>query len=489
MGMLANAVRRAVASVLPRPDVVRVIRGKFDAAGSGADNRRHWLEADGLSANMAMAPDVRKRLRDRARYEVANNPYAKGIVDTLANDVIGTGPMLKAYVDESADSTDAARVETKFAEWCDAVGLADTLRLMAKASIDSGECFIVLTTNERLDDPVKLSLRLIEADRVANPAARIVDELHSDGIDYDDAGNPLRYWILQAHPGGGSHLGASKASEFPAESVIHYFRRDRPEQCRGIPELTPSLTNFAQLRRYTNAVITAAETAANISAVLFTNAPASGDEQRSLDAGDEIEIERGMMMTLPDGYQASQLKAEQPTTTHESFVRMTVIQIGRALNVPSNVALGDSSRHNYSSGRLDHQTYGRSLEVRRRHIELTVIDRIFAAWFREAVLVTGHLPQWMRHVGVRISHSWIWQGREHVDPAKEATAQETRLRNSTTTLARECAKSGEDWRDVIDQRAAEQRYAAARGVHLAYGEAPAPSQTEDQPEEPAAVKD
>ena len=71
-----------------------VVRAKFDSAQTNADNRRHWANADGLSADAAANPEVRRTLRNRARYEVANNSYARGIVLTLANDVTGTGPRL-----------------------------------------------------------------------------------------------------------------------------------------------------------------------------------------------------------------------------------------------------------------------------------------------------------------------------------------------------------------------------------------------------------
>ena len=71
---------------------VRFIRAKFDSAQTTPDNMRHWANADYLSANAAGRPEVRRVLRNRARYEVANNSYARGIVLTLANDVIGTPP-------------------------------------------------------------------------------------------------------------------------------------------------------------------------------------------------------------------------------------------------------------------------------------------------------------------------------------------------------------------------------------------------------------
>jgi capsid protein len=44
---------------------------------------------------------------------------------------------------------------------------------------------------------------------------------------------------------------------------------------------------------------------------------------------------------------------------------------------------------------------------------------------------------------------------EHVDPAKEATAQAKRLKSNTTTLAMEYAKAGMDWEEALRQRARE----------------------------------
>ena len=57
-----------------------MLRARYDAAQTTSENARHWAMADGLSADGATSADVRRKLRDRARYEVANNSYAKGIV-------------------------------------------------------------------------------------------------------------------------------------------------------------------------------------------------------------------------------------------------------------------------------------------------------------------------------------------------------------------------------------------------------------------------
>ncbi len=58
----------------------RFLRARYDSAQTTVGNARHWAIADGLSANAAASPEVRRILRNRARDEVANNSYARGIV-------------------------------------------------------------------------------------------------------------------------------------------------------------------------------------------------------------------------------------------------------------------------------------------------------------------------------------------------------------------------------------------------------------------------
>jgi len=97
-----------------------VVRARYDAAQTTAENAKHWSMADALSADGAASPDVRRKLRQRSRYEVANNSYARGIVLTIANDCIGTGPRLQLLSDDPETNR---RVEATFAAWSEAVNL------------------------------------------------------------------------------------------------------------------------------------------------------------------------------------------------------------------------------------------------------------------------------------------------------------------------------------------------------------------------------
>ena len=86
-----------------------------------------------------------------------------------------------------------------------------------------------------------------------------------------------------------------------------------------------------------------------------------------------------------------------------------------------------------------------------------VLNRIFEVWFREYRL-TAMLPFTPER------HTWFWDGFPHVDPGKEATAQEKRLANNTTTLAAECAKDGRDYMSVLHQRAKELKLMRNLGI-------------------------
>jgi len=83
-------------------------------------------------------------------------------------------------------------------------------------------------------------------------------------------------------------------------------------------------------------------------------------------------------------------------------------------------------------------------------------------------------------------HQWFWDGNEHVDPAKEANAQATRLASRTTSLAREYARQGLDWEAELRQIAKERELMARLGI--APPESPASANTNDDAV-PAGMKD
>lgn len=452
--------RESVGASLP-------VRARYDAAQTNDGNRRHWAFADGLSANAAANPEVRRTLRNRSRYEIANNSFARGMVETLANDAVGTGPRLQMNIDGRPQWNTA--IESRFAEWAEAVDLAEKLRVARKAKVVDGEAILILASNPGVSNPVTLDVVLYEADQLTSPTLFAPQAGKVDGITFDRFGNPLEYHILRDHPGSDSASGLGvEYDAFPAANVIHWFRSDRAGQSRGLPEMMAALPLFSLLRRYTLAVLGAAETAADFAGVLQSDAPPE-DGAEDVAPMEAIELEAKALLTLPAGWKMGQMKAEQPTTGHAAFMRTILTEIGRCVHMPYNIAAGDSSGYNYASGRLDHQTYAKSLRVEQGHLSRCVLNRIFRAWLAEAVLISDYLPRGARAAIPPTGlppHQWFFDGMEHVDPTKSAQAESIQLKDRTLSLSASYARRGLDWEKEVRQIAREKALLDSLGLTI-----------------------
>lgn len=449
-----------------------LVRAKYDAAQTTDLNRNHWSRADNLSADAGLQPHVRQTLRNRARYELRNNSYAAGIASTWSNDLVGTGPRLQLDLGPDVSPEAVRAVETAFVDWTDRVDLARKLRIAKTSKICDGEVFALKTTNGRLRG-VQLDLRLVEADQVMSPFGSIAEN-DVDGIRFDEDGNVTDYWIARNHPG--SFLpGFTLDGQWVDESfVCHWMHATRPGQHRGVPEIAPALELFALLRRYTLAVVTAAETAASFAAILKTTMPADGSGAASLETLETMPIVRGMAIAAPDGWEPVQMRAEHPTSSHDAFVRRLLNEIARSLDMPYIVAAMDSSTANYSSMRGDYLVYRKRISVERSDMERVFLDPLLMSWLDEAVGVGNVIPRGLPPFGAW-NWTWTWDGFEHVDPLKEADADAAMVGANMASLAEVCAKRGRDWRVVLRQRAVEKAMERELGVDAQ----PAPVAAED----------
>lgn len=476
---MLNAIRSFFTPKTKTVAQPQYIRARFDAAQTTADNERHWANADSLSAVSANSAHVRRKLRDRSRYEIANNSYARGILDTLADYSIGSGPSLQLTYrgSDKSESIRAAtqKVEVLFSNWAYARKLGEKLHAMHLALDGDGEAFGVLTTGrDTMHTPVSLDLRLYECDHfdLLNGGTWYEDDA---GVRIGTHGEPTEYAFSPEHPGDLTG-GLAVSQWINAEQVLHLFRKDRPGQLRGVPKTTPALPLFAMLRRFTLATVLAAESAANFAAVLSPETDSGCD----VVPFEQILQDRGMFTTLPAGAVLSQLKAEHPNATYDEFIKAIMREIARCLGVPAVLALGDASKYNYSSGRLDLQAFNRQMEVERRLIiERGGLDPVFENWLTEAAMIDSFLPDGFVDLLPDLEWSWRWQGAGHVDRQKEASGQQIELANHTTTLSREYAKQGLDWETELRQRARELSRMSELGLSMAQA-APQANQTEDE---------
>jgi lambda family phage portal protein len=475
MSRLGKLVRNVVGRVsrAVRGTARKRIKASYDAAQTTAENANHWYWADSLNANAANSTEVRRTLRERARYETENNGYLGGLVDKLGKDLVGRGPRVQLRIPGVGRDV-CRRIEAAFMQWARQIGLGQKLRLLDNAAVRDGEGFALLTNNPRLDPSgVQLDLRLYETDQVSTPFLDWGDDKAFDGGRLDDFGNVTEWHFLKTHPGSdvwsASYLDVDKID---SRDVIHWYTPKRAGQVRGVPEVLSSLTLFAYLRRYTLAVVTAAETAANLAGVMQTDGTAQDGDAPTVETMDEVALARGALLTLPSGWTATQFKPEQPTNTYKDFKGEILTEAGQPVGAPRNVSTGSSAEYNYSSGRLDLGIYQRGVGVRRSDLRDRVLDQIFRAWLDEAALVPGLIPDGLP---LRVTWSWDWyfDGFTSLDPQKDAETDAKRLETKTTTYAEIFAERGQDWEEAFEQMARERARMKELGLDGG-GAAPSP---------------
>jgi lambda family phage portal protein len=458
----------------------REIKAKYEAALFTDENSKHWLNADSLGPNPAANFRVRQTLRNRARHEYDNSSYCKGMVLTYANEIVGTGPRPQV---QTSNEPANQQIERLFANWAEAVDLVDLLQLAYKERLISGEMFVIKTTNPAIEDPVQLDLRPIETDQIHTPFPRFGDLKYPvqaiDGIRYDRYGNPTEYDLLKFHPGGEGEYAIFFQNQIPqvisAKNVLHWYRIERPGQKRGIPDITPSLPNFNQLRRYSLAVLSAAELCASFAAIIKTAYPPGHEGADAPIPFELVDIVRGMLQTLPVGADISQMTPQQPCTGYAEFVDKVLREICRCIEMPFTIATGDSSDSNYASGRLEVQSWQRKCVKERNVCARLLLNPIFNAWLAEASLIEGYLPLadlgppagWRRY--------WQWDGWDHVDPVKKANADDIALKNLSRSLEEIASAEGKDWVTKLEQIGREYKKCEELGIpHPSAQAAPAP---------------
>lgn len=459
----------------------RGMQSLVDAAQDSPDNIRHWAGTDSLAADWAYDPMTRWRLRNRSRHEAVNNCYAKGVVRSAADDMIGTGPRLQITIpipkggDEEAWDEAIDTVEQNFQRWMDATRLALNLRRAEKSIVRDGECFGVFDTDENLDHPVKFDIRWMEAEQCGSPYGIgslpgsaggrpfTPDNNHFliDGIMFDRFGKPIEYFFYTLHPGSFFNLPVDTET-VPARRVIHLYSPDRFGQHRGIPALTPALPIYAQTRRLTLATLTAAEFAAVMAGILKTNLPPNSGVPQPVEAWSLFEVVRGALMALPEGWDMGHMESKHPNAEYGAFKRELLNETGRATSMPLNVVTGNSSGYNFSSGRLDHLPYQRGIRIERNDRRLTALEPIFREWYREALLV-GQIPIELPPLAAW-KLAWNWDGFDSIDQNKDATADDTRIKNGTQTYHETYSAYGQDWVEQFEQMAREKRTAEKLGL-------------------------
>lgn len=433
-------------------------------------------------------------MRAWARELVRNNSYAWGVVDTIVSSVVGCGITAQSTYEtpEGDDIEDVNEARDKaFREWCEVCDVNgqytfDEIQAICQREIvEAGEVLIrIIRTPSRTHRgtlrPVPLALELIEADRLASDK----DTYHSRvsresgnriirGVEVDDLGKPVAYWLHPDHPNGVYSIHRI-AERIPAAEIIHLFRRDRIGQTRGISWFAPVLSWLRDLGVYVDNELQASAVASCFTVAIKTETPIGSliapQDQDTVDAeGNSYEyLQPGMVMRLRPNESIEAANPGRPNSASEPWISLMLRGIAVGTGLSYEIVARDYSKTSYSSSRTS------QLEDRRRfrrwqHYLLNHFCQPIWDAFCDAAAISGmeSFPTSSELLEDRRRFAPVeWQTPEWewVDPQSEQASAEQSIKTFMSDYQTELGSRGRSYRAVFYQRAKEERLRKQLGL-------------------------
>ncbi|MGA1753503.1 MAG: phage portal protein [Pontimonas sp.] len=442
-----------------------------------------WL-ATQTSADAEIRTSLRK-LRDRSREMVRNNPYARQAKRTTQINVVGTGIKLQSQVQQvrgnKRDDRINKLIESKWEVWsraetCDVSGRYSFHQLewlAAGALPESGEAIFRIVRRPFGNSKVPLALQLLESDLLDEEYQGGTLERSNEwrnGVEVNEWGRPVRYAFLTRHPGDYWFQNAPQRNDkhvfIPAADVIHLFMPERPGQNRGVPWFHSVMSDAHQLQGYEEAAVVRARVGASIMGFITNNegeliADDIDNKQRVSD------FEPGTYKYLSPGENVTVPNISSPDQQFEMFVKNKVRRFASGFGCSYETLSRDFSDTNYSSSRLSLLEDREHWRVVQNYLIENFHMRVFREWLSLAVL-SGELPfaDYEARPERYETPRWMARGWSWVDPLKEVKAYREAEQAGYMTKAQIIAYTGGDYDDNVTELAREQELAQSTGVTL-----------------------
>ncbi len=418
------------------PAKIAYERGFYEGGKVTQANNDFW---NGTSDFETTASPDRDRMRARARWLSANNPIMDNIDNAIINNVIGTGISLQSVTGKQKFDND---VEDKFKAWaetpsaCDVTGrftFYDIQRIILKSRMVDGEIFIYKKITKD-----GLKLQLIEADAI--------DSGRNDGgIELDNSGVPKMYHFRDIN---------GETFSIKAEFIINYFSPDRPSQVRGVSEYKQAILDIKNFSAFQTASIQGARARANIAYVVQNS---GGGNPYGADMEKQIQSINGVsVMYVKQGETINKLDPDSVATDYVQFSENTIRLIATARKVSYELAFRDYSKVNFASSRASLLQDFKRFDHEQTHLTLHILNNIFKTWLEVEVLKGNLKANGLKASPEKwIKPKWIYPKRDLVDPLKEITAIEKKIKMGITCESDVANQNGEDYEQIIAKKAKE----------------------------------
>ena len=453
-------------------------------AGSTDRLNAGWTAVN-ASAEQTDSPQ-RDIIRARARDLERNSDIAEGIIGPLERNVVGKGITVQAKV-KKADGTEDddlnTQIERLWKRWCkpwncDVTGLQSFAEMQRMAvrrlEVDGGIIFVKTYTK---GGPVPFALQAREVDEL-DTSLNHMPGLSSKnrvwcGIEMDKYNRPVAYWLKKYTPDG---FWTGKSERIEAKRIIFLWQKHRPSQIREMSPLARTVPRVRDVNEFVEAVSVKERILACLAVFITKQVP--GGVGRGVARGttdtksgySQQTMSPGMIKELQPGETVTAVTPSGQATSAKDFISTQQRLAGSGQGLSYEAVSRDMSQVNYSSARQglleDQRTYGIWQQFLIDHF----CEEVYTEFVISAVLAGQlNIPDFWQNKDRYLEHEWIPPGWSWIDPLKEVTANTKALQTGQDTLARLCAERGEDWREVLKQRAKEMALAKELELDISGG--------------------
>ncbi len=450
-----------------------VARASLGSYRSTDLNRARLINRDGSGDRHA--DDFSRRLaRELARDQDRSSGIYRALVTTFLDLMIGEGVDPRPL---SADPTWNAKASDLFERESSAKGegfdvegvdtYAGLQRKWGRAVVNDGDLLLVKIQGGKL--------ATIEADRIAGRAGGNQYKRAISGVQVrSDTGQRLAYGVCP-YDGSGNYVVEERVQWYDVSQVIYCGTASRKSQVRSLPALVANLDDSERADSLIEASIITAEQASMIwgwvqdqagnaaGGAVNPLAPVNADGSAALGGKPDTGVvtwQDWVAGTL--GFlgkrEFKQAQTALPNLNVVDFVRFLVRMFGAELGVPYELALLDVGKLSWSSNQALLAFCERRLQVWRDQTFGPLFSSIYR-WRIGTYMALGWLPErddWWKH-----EHEW--PDPPAINGPDQVSTDRGNLAMGRTSLHR---LNGRNWQRVLDERAAEIRYAAEQAAKI-----------------------
>jgi lambda family phage portal protein len=406
----------------------------------------------------------RREFVDRARQLERDSVIAETLLSRSTEAVVGDGYRPQA---KTADPKWNEKAEALWKEWagttaCDVRGMSkfpELLGLGFRSCLrdgDVGAVKLAAVPGDRLGG----RLRMFESDELADPRGFAANRV--DGVDLDEAGKPVGFWLLQSlNTGWADRRAIPNHVRVPADYVLFLARRLRLGHTRGLSALATIAWLIDQIDGNVEAITTSARMAACFGLILKrkrgmpglpTTTGADGIARR------KMRVEPGAFIEVDIDEDVTQLDPKQPTQDFPQFIRMLARLVALAFGLPLEVAFLDFSQTTYASSRgalLQAWKTWRGHQERMKTFCTSIYQWKIVEWIE-----AGLLP----YRADALEHAWLCPGWQWLDPEAEIKAAMAAIDAGLETHSAVAARMGLDLEELLVQATKDRAALRAAGV-------------------------